>query len=178
MRQRHVLLSVERSSEMNGSVSNHEEETHPIWVCVADSRRARLLRCGRNSSGSCMVSQCGEIESALPAKGRAQPSPNRRRSGGDPDAQDCRTNGDRRRFAKAVVNWLRHSIDSTVTGRLAVVAPPRFLGALRRAQVGRLAQGIEERCCDLTHLGEAALAKHTVIQGLVEPAWRFRPTAS
>ncbi len=138
-----------------------------IWVCLADTARARLLRCMANPSGSHAVQQCSRIENVWAARNGFHSSPRRGWVQGSADAQRVPAESSRR-FAREVVYWLHQLIHSEGISRLVLIAPPHFLGVLRGRRPALLAEHIEERCGDLTHLTPAELSRHPVLRGFFD----------
>lgn len=151
-------------SQPNG----HGKEPQAVtWICVADAHRAHLVQCTHTEPGSWTVEQCGELESESLTHRHKGPSPRCGRMGGDPDTQGCHADCDRQRFARRVAAWLRRNINGRRVRRLVLLAPPRFLGALRKTAACRLAESVDDRPCELTHLRADRLCEHPVFRELV-----------
>ncbi len=140
-------------------------KSQPVtWICVADAHRAHLVQCEHTQSGSWTMEQCGELESENPAHRHKRPSPRCGRMGGYPDTQEGQADRDRQRFARRVAAWLKRNINGRRVQRLVLLAPPRFLGALRKTAASRLAGSVDDRPCELTHLKAHRLREHPVFR--------------
>lgn len=151
-------------SQPNGHDKESQEAT---WICVADAHRAHLVQCKHTESGSWTMKRCGELESESPVHRHNGPSPRCGRMGGDPDTQGCHADCARRRFARRIAVWLKRNVNGRKVRRLVFLAPPRLLGALRKTGVWRLAESVDDRPCELTHLRADRLREHPVFRELV-----------
>lgn len=151
--------------------SGHDKAPQAVtWICVADAHRASLVQCKHTQEGSCTVEPCGELQRENPAHKHRGPSPRCGRMGGDPDTQAGHAHCDRHRFARRVAAWLRRTLHGRRARRLVLLAPPRFLGALRKTAAWRLAESVDDRPCELTHLRADRLREHPVFRQLVAAA--------
>lgn len=145
------------------------------WVLLADTRRARLLRCGMTDWGRCRVEERSSIDNTQPRHEHGRSSPlwkNATITFGIDDNEG----EDLRRFAREVVVWLQHRMEEFGIPRVHILASGRFLGALRKVRPARLAKSHAwERKAALMHLSAGKLAKHPLIRQLVASA---RPVGS
>ena len=63
---------------------------------------------------------------------------------------------------------VRSGVSADAIDRLAVFAPPRFLGALRHAWSPRLAMRVDEHEGDLGYMGAGELVRHRSITRLLD----------
>lgn len=138
-----------------------------VWTLLADARRARLLRCTETDNSRVRVEERDSITNTWLGHEHRRSSPlwkNATITFGieDNDGEDLR------RFAREVVAWLQERMEKSGIQRVHILAPGRFLGALRKVRPARLARqhGLERKV-DLMHLGAGKLAKHPVIRQLV-----------
>ena len=144
------------------------------WIVTADERVGRLARVERTPAGGVRVVIDDEIHRSGEEHEHGRPSPRRGRDGHSYASYGHETETTRDRFAKEIAVWLEQRDESLQFERIALFAPPRFLGALREAWSPRFAIRVNERQGDLTHLAPADLARQAAIMDLVGVA-RRRP---
>jgi len=136
------------------------------WVLLADTKRARLLRCSLTERGRCRVEESGSIENTRPRRQYGRSSPlwkNTTTTFGIRDKDE-----DWRPFAREVAIWLEREMERLGIRRVHILASCRFLDALHRTRYLRSSrQRLLERRVDLMHLSSDKLAKHPVIRQLV-----------
>lgn len=139
-----------------------------VWVFVGDSGGGRLLRCGLAPLARCHVDELEAIRDDWEGHERGRPSLRAGRQGATGGDENHDRAEQHSRFAREVAAWLARKIGEHGLDRLVVFAPPRFLGALRKARVDRLNGNIEEHEADLTSFSAAALSRHPAIRSLVD----------
>jgi protein required for attachment to host cells len=141
--------------------------TSPHWILAADERAGRLLRLDRGASGHARVVVEEEILDSWQDHEHGRPSPRSGKGGHTYASRGHEDETRRERFAKEVAVWLERRTERQNIDRIAVFAPPRFLGALRDAWSPRLALRVDEHHGDLAHLGPVELAEHDAILELL-----------
>ncbi len=138
--------------------TNLERRDH-AWFALADAEHCRLLCCRLTEQGTQHVDEYGRLENTLPEAEHARPM-----------SQDGMTHDieeEERRFAAQIVDWLRRKAEEHEIDRLAIFAPPRVLGVLRKASSGLLNGHLEEIEGNLMRLDAGQLADHSMIRKLV-----------
>jgi len=133
-----------------------------VWFALADAEHCRLLCCRLTEQGTQHVDEYGSLENTSPVAEHARPM-----------SQDGMTHDieeEERRFGGQIVNWLRRQAGEHEIDRLAIFAPPRMLGVLRKASSGLLRGHLEELKGDLMRLEAGQLAEHPMIRDLVKAA--------
>ena len=136
------------------------------WFFLVDRGGGRLLSGHSTPNGRYHIDVVGQVDNTWEAHEHGRPSP---RHGHDSHAYASLGHEDETmmlRFAKDVAGWLDRRTRRHEVERLAVVAPPRFLAALRQQWSAPLAARIEEREADLSGLGPGDLARHPIITTL------------
>ena len=65
--------------------------------------------------------------------------------------------------------WIEQQVDRLeIVDGIAILAPPKFVGALRQAWSPRLAMRIKEYQSDLANLSPADVARHSCVTSLME----------
>ena len=138
------------------------------WMLAVDERRGNLFRIDRTEAGTIRVELRDDIHEEWEEREHGRPSP-RFGKGSNCHASDGHETETRRtRFAKETAVWLDQQIEQLgIVSGIAVLAPPRFLGALRKAWPPRLALRVDEHRSDLAHLTPADLARHPAIEELM-----------
>jgi protein required for attachment to host cells len=132
------------------------------WIVVADSRRAKLFHGSLTDQGSPHLEQKSalELDEEAHAHQHGRPSPLKGKSGNsyasDHDEKDALSH----RFAKDVAGWLGKHAQTIEDPGIALFAPPRFLGHLRKELPKQLSDRIAELKADLTSLPLSDLTKH------------------
>ena len=137
------------------------------WVLTADEGVGRLLRVERTAPGRAHVAVDDEIHDTWEEHQHGRPSPLSGKRGHTYASWGHEDETRRERFAKEIAVWLEQRAENLHIARIAVFAPPRFLGALRGAWSPRLAIRVDEHHGDLTHLSPGDLACHDSIIRLV-----------
>jgi protein required for attachment to host cells len=135
------------------------ERRHHAWFALVDAEHCRLLCCRLTEQGTRHVDEYGRFENTLPEAEHAQPM-----------SQDGMTHDieeEERRFGGQIVDWLRRKAEEHEIDRLAIFAPPRMLGVLRKASSGLLKGHLEELKGDLMRLEAGQLAEHPMVRELV-----------
>jgi len=139
------------------------------WFCVADSRRARLLKGHVDRHDRPHVVEEDRLEFEYLESEHGRPSP---RTSKDGHSYASRPHEDQQKvalFAREVSKFLQQCSEKLPDEKLFVFAPARFLGALRKVISPRLAQQLEEHEGELTNLSEARLAVHPEVARLLRP---------
>jgi protein required for attachment to host cells len=134
---------------------------------VADAGRARLLECERVEHGRIRVEQHEAIENHTEEHEHGRPSPRAGKSGNSYASGGHEDEHQMHRFAKRVAGWMADHLKTFETRDVPLFAAPRFLGELRKLYGPALTDRVREHPADLTHLTEAALAKHQAVLDLV-----------
>lgn len=138
--------------------TNVERRNH-AWFALADTEHCRLLCCRLTKQGTRHVDEHGRHENTLPEAEHARPM------GQDGMTHDIEE--EERRFGAQIVDWLRRKAEEHKIDRLAIFAPPRMLGVLRKASSGLLAGHLKELKGDLMRLAAGRLAEHPMVRELV-----------
>jgi len=141
--------------------TNGERRNH-AWFALTDAEHCRLLCCRLTEQGSQHVDEYGRFENTLPEAEHRRPM-----------TQDGMTHDieeEERRFGAQIVDWLRRKAEEHEIDRLAIFAPPRMLGVLRKASSGLLKGHLEELKGNLMRLEPGELAQHPMVRDLVREA--------
>ena len=138
--------------------TNVEVRDH-AWFALADAEHCRLLRCRLTKQGTQHVDEYGACENKLPEHEHKRPM-----TGG---GKTHYVEEEERRFAGEIVEWLRGKVEEHEIDRLVIFAPPRILGALRKAPPGLLKGHLEELKGDLMRLDAGQLAQHPMVRDLL-----------
>jgi len=142
-------------------------------VLVADQHGARLFAARRRRGSHPLgLDEVASHDNALIAHDRGGRPPGtkvRRVTFANPDRDHDVM---RDQFAADVVAWVAAELRTIPTdGTLRMIAPPEFLGAMRRALSSHpLAARITEHAADLTHLSTSELERHEAIIHELNPA--------
>lgn len=134
------------------------------WIALVDARAGRLLHGRPQPAGRYRLDEQDAIHNQWEQHQRGRPSPLSGKDGrsyasvGHEDEQMAQ------RFAKDVVKWLEKQTAKRDIDRLAVFAPPRFLGELRKAYPASLAGRIEEREGDYVNMRNGELLGNPAIR--------------
>ncbi|MHC4128268.1 MAG: host attachment protein [Planctomycetota bacterium] len=137
------------------------------WIFIVDNGRGRLLKGAPAPRGRFHLELDDSIENTWEEHQRGRPSPRagkERRSYASVGHEDEEM---MRRFARDVAGWLDEKTRRLGIDRLALFAPPRFLGALRQAWSPRLALRVDEFEGDLGYMGAGDLVRHRAIARLL-----------
>jgi protein required for attachment to host cells len=138
------------------------------WIFIVDNGRGRLLKGAPAPRGRFHLELDDSIENTWEEHERGRPSP---RTGREGHSYASLGHGDEeimKRFARTVATWLDEKTRRLNIDRLALFAPPRFLGALRQAWSPRLAIRVDEHEGDLGYMGTGDLARHRSIARLLD----------
>ncbi|MHC4107533.1 MAG: host attachment protein [Planctomycetota bacterium] len=138
------------------------------WLLLVNGSQGKLLQASPTRQGRYRVERRDSIETAWEPHEHGRPSP---RGGKDAHRYASRGNEDQemmQRFARDVTRWLEEQIEHRKIARVAVFAPPRFLGALRQAFSASLARRIDEHEGDLGYMAPADLLHHPTVSALLE----------
>jgi protein required for attachment to host cells len=138
--------------------TNVEQRVH-AWFALADSEHCRLLCCRVTEQGRRHVQEYGVLENTLPEAEHARPM------SGDGMTHDIEE--EERRFGSQIVEWLRANAQKFDIDRLAIFAPPRMLGVLRKASSGLLKGHLQELIGNLMRLDAGQLAEHPTVVELM-----------
>ena len=137
------------------------------WIFIVDNGRGRLLKGAPAPRGRFHLELDDSIENTWEEHERGRPSPGtgkERRSYASVGHEDEEM---MRRVARDVAGWLDEKTRRLDIDRLALFAPPRFLGALRQAWSPRLAIRVDEFEGDLGYMGPGDLVHHRAIARLL-----------
>jgi len=137
---------------------NTERPSH-AWFALADAESCRLLCCRLTKQGTQHVDEYGRFENTLPEAEHARP---KNRDGMTHDIEE-----EERRFGAQIVDWLRSKAEEQAIDRMAILAPPRMLGVLRKASSGLLKGHLKEFEGNLMRLEAGQLAEHPMIRELL-----------
>ena len=115
--------------------TNVERRSH-AWFALADAEHCRLLCCRLTKQGTRHVDEYGRFENTLPEAEHTRPM------GQDGMTHDIEE--EERRFGAQIVGWLQSKAEEHDIEDLAIFAPPRILGVLRKASSGLLEGHLEE----------------------------------
>lgn len=138
-----------------------------VWLLLADSNQCRLLCCEVDPNDHCHVEEYETIENQWEGHEQGRPSSRTGKSGHSYASQGHDDQEQLHRFAHHVGQWLDEQVETLEVDRLTVFAPPRFLGALRKAYTAGVSKRITEKREDLVGLGKGQLSIHPVILELV-----------
>lgn len=125
------------------------------WFALADAEKCRLLRCKLTKQGTQHVDELGAIANTLPEQEHARPMTD----GGTTHHAEEKE----RRFAGEIVTWLQQKTKEYKVDRLAILAPARMLGVLRKTTSGLLTGFLQELKGDLMRLETGQLAEHPMV---------------
>jgi protein required for attachment to host cells len=129
------------------------------WFALADAEHCRLLCCRLTERGTPHVAEYDALENTFPERERLRPQT------GDGMTHDVEEK--ERRFAGRIVEWLQKRAEQQEIDRLAIFAPPRMLGVLRKASSVPLAGHLKELEGNLMSLDAGQLAEHPMVRELV-----------
>jgi protein required for attachment to host cells len=153
----------QRPTDEDGAMAN----VHPpeVWILLADSRQARLL-CGRRTpQGRPHLDEIARLENPPMDHEHGRPSP---LGGKDSHAYASLGHEEEEhqsRFANKVAGWIAKEVKNG-NGGLAVCAPSRFLGALRKVLPERLKHQVREHEGEFANLSTGDLARHQTIAAM------------
>lgn len=139
--------------------TNVERRSH-AWFALADAEHCRLLCCRLTRQGTRHVDEYGRCENTLPEAEHERPM--------SQDGMSHDIEEEERRFGAQIVDWLRSKAAEHDIEDLAIFAPPRILGVLRKASSGLLKGHLEELKGDLMRLEAGQLADHPMVRELLD----------
>lgn len=153
------------------------ERRNRAWFALADAEHCRLLCYRLTTQGTQHVDEYGAFDNTLPEAEHARPMT------GDGMTHDIEE--EERRFGAQIVDWLRRKAEEHKIDRLAIFAPPRMLGVLRKASSGLLTGHLQELEGNLMRLdaGYSRLTKwlnstsHTVDSWRTNWKWNKRASS-
>ena len=148
-----------------GSTMARKSQT---WIFVVDNGRGRLLKGAPAPRGRFHLELDDSIKNTWEEHERGRPSPLAGREGHSYASRGHEDEEMMKRFARTVASWLEEKTRRLNIDRLALFAPPRFLGALRQAWSPRLAVLVDEHEGDLGYMGAGDLARHRSISQLID----------
>jgi protein required for attachment to host cells len=140
----------------------------PVWFMVASRNTARLMRGQMIDGGRCHVQEEAIFEHESLEKEFHRPSSRMGRAGSTQEshiAEEAMA-----RFARKVANELEKMMQEKGIGDMKLFAPPRMMGALKKAVPNRVADRINHYQADLAHLPDASLAKYPEVMHMVQSA--------
>jgi len=138
------------------------------WIFVVDNGRGRLLKGAPAPRGRFHLELDDSIKNTWEEHEHGRPSPLTGRVGHSYASRGHEDEEMMKRFARTVASWLEEKTRRLNIDRLALFAPPRFLGALRQAWSPRLAVLVDEHEGDLGYMGAGDLARHRSIAQLID----------
>lgn len=139
-----------------------------VWFALVDTERCRLLQCDLTEQGTHRVREVTAFENRWPKHERGRPMALGGMTGSSYAAPHHYVGERVRRFADDVVSQLEAECTKREVERLTLVAPPRFMGELRK-RYDRKNRCFELREGELMQFSTAALAEHPLIQRLIDP---------
>ncbi len=137
------------------------------WFALVDTERCRLLQCDLTKQGTHRVREVSAFENRWPKHRRGRPMALGGMTGNS-YASPHHYVGERvRRFAADVISLLEAECKKRQVERLTLIAPPRFMGELRK-RYDQQNERFELREGELMQFSTAALAGHPVIQSLID----------
>jgi protein required for attachment to host cells len=140
----------------------HNGKQRHAWFALADAKHCRLLCCRLTWRGTQHVDEHGALENTLPEQEHVRPTS----EGGTTHHVE----EEERRFAGQIVEWLQGKAQEHKIEHLVILAPPRMLGALRKASSGLLEGQLEELDGNLMRLEAGQLADHPMVRRLAKAA--------
>ncbi|MHC4080199.1 MAG: host attachment protein [Planctomycetota bacterium] len=138
------------------------------WIFIVDNGRGRLLKGAPAPRGRFHLELDDTIENTWEEHQRGRPSPRTGREGRSYASWGHEDEEMMRRFARTVAGWLDEKTRRLNIDRLALFAPPRFLGALRQAWSPHLAVRVDEHEGDLGYMAPGDLVRHRSIAVLLD----------
>jgi len=140
-----------------------------LWMLAVDERGGHLFRVDRTKAGSIHIEFGDDIREEWEEREHGRPSPRVGKGSHSHASEGHEIETRRARFAKETAAWLDQQLDRLgIADSITVLAPPQFLGALRKAWPPHLAPRVDEHGSDLAHLSAADLARHPTIVKLMD----------
>jgi len=140
----------------------------PVWFMVASHSKARLMKGELTPVGRCHVQEEASLEHEGLGKELHRPSSRMGRSGSTQESHLQEESV--ARFAKTVAAHLEKMMSQKGIDNVKLFAPPRMMGALKKAVTGRVASKVKHHQADLAHLDGSALAKYPAVMDMVNTA--------
>lgn len=140
----------------------------PVWLLLADSKRARLLRAWSTRHARAHVEAEADLGFEFAVGEHGRPSPRVNKNGHSYAGRSHEQEEMLSQFARQVAAFAEAKVGELEVPRLHLFAAPKFLGALRKSLGVRLGDRLVEHDQELTHLSEARLAAHPEIVRLLE----------
>ena len=139
--------------------------TKELWLLVADSRCARLLRGTAAEHGHVHLDEVGKLATTFVAAEHHRPVRSSQPGRSVPFAQDHEL--ENAHFAGELAPWLEKEIKARGITKCALFAPTHLLGAIRKSAGAGLAGKLTEHDGELAQMSTGALAKHPRIVELL-----------
>lgn len=137
------------------------------WVLLCDERSGRLVYVNRTVSGHAHVTERDQLPNTWEPHQHTRPSPLGEKDGHTNASWGHGDEMQRKRFAKEISVWMEQLADELSIDRLAVFAPPKFLGVLRDAWSPRFAIRVNDFHGELSGLSTGELEHHPSIVRLL-----------
>jgi protein required for attachment to host cells len=135
---------------------------------IVDGGGGRLLKAEKAPQDRVHIDVEERLDNGWEAHERVRPSPLSGKDGHTYASFGHENEAMLSRFAKDAAAWLASRVAHHSIDRVAVMAPPRFLGALRQAWSSGLAARVEEHQSDLGYMGTRELQRHPLVTGLLD----------
>ena len=143
------------------SMANSKE----LWLLVADSKCARLLRGTAALHGHVHLDEVGKLATTFVGAEHHRPARSGQPGRSVPFAQDHEL--ENAHFAGEVAPWLEQEIKARGISKCALFAPTHLLGAIRKSIGPGLAGKLTEHAGELAQMPTGQLAKHPRIVELL-----------
>ncbi len=143
------------------------------WLFIVDRGGGRLLRGETTPAGHVHLDVVDTVENRWQEHEHGRPSPLKYKDGHSHAAWTHEDETMLHRFAKDVAEWLDEATGRLGIERVALFAPPRLIGELRRTMTPALAQRVEQHEGDLGYMGPGELVRQPLVArwlGLESPA--------
>ena len=139
------------------------------WVVLADIERAKLVQCGLTVHDRCHLETIATIQNDWPGHDHPKSSLLWKNTMVSYGVEDNESIEETKRFVSEVTEWLKRKMKTYDITSLVFLAPPRFVGVLRKTKFVRThSTHIIPHKGELVNLPARKLAQHAVIQGLVD----------
>ncbi|MBL4808880.1 MAG: host attachment protein [Phycisphaerales bacterium] len=137
------------------------------WALLCDERGGRLVCIDRTASGHPHVTERDRLTNTWEPRQHTRPSPLGEKDGHTNASWGHEDEMQRKRFAKEIGVWVEQLADELSIDRLAVFAPPKFLGVLRDSWSPKFAILVSDFHGELTGLSVGDLEHHASIVHLL-----------
>ena len=134
-----------------------------LLVSVSDKRPDQPV----TAQDRCHVDECDSIQNDWPGHDHPRSGPLRKPTGAGYGIEDDEVREPTRRFARQVAAWLHHRMAEHEIEHIVILAPPRFLRALRDEDPTHSHGKVIEHEGEFASVPASELAKHQVIRELV-----------